>query len=446
MNFAAAEHYLIGTINETFSRREPYRLERMRAFLRELGNPQDTYPTLHVGGTSGKGSTSTMASAALHASGLRTGLHTKPHLSSMTERARIDGVAVSEERFAGVLESMMPAIERTAADHGRPTYYETLLALTFVYFYQERVDIAAIEVGLGGRLDGTNVLAPLVTAITSIGFDHMDVLGETIESIATEKAGIIKPGVPIVSSVENETAQAILASEALRVGAPMVRVRDAARIERLDDIGAAQRYAQSFAVTTERAKYSIGMPVLGAFQRRNAATAIVALEALPAQLRPSPAAVERGFSFVSIPGRMEVFPGHPTVVFDIAHNAEKAEHLVVALAEHFEERRRSFVVAIGESKDASQIVRALTAVPASFIFTTFEASGRTATRPQRLARIAESFGAWGRSIEDPVEALSIARSGAGSDDVIVVTGSTFVVAKLRAWWLENVAHARPNFA
>jgi dihydrofolate synthase/folylpolyglutamate synthase len=132
MDFQTATAYLLGTINETVSRRVAYRLERMHAFMRELGDPQNTYSTIHVGGTSGKGSTSTMISAALTASGKRTGLHTKPHLRSMTERARIDGLPVTEERFAEILTGMMPAIERTAAEHGRPTYYETLLALTYV--------------------------------------------------------------------------------------------------------------------------------------------------------------------------------------------------------------------------------------------------------------------------------------------------------------------------
>jgi dihydrofolate synthase/folylpolyglutamate synthase len=158
MDFEAAQAYLLATINETVSRRMPYRLERMREFMHELGDPQTQYATVHIGGTSGKGSTSTMIAAALQRGGKRTGLHTKPHLRSMTERARIDGVAISEERFGALLEEMMPAIERTAQAHGRPTYYETLLALTLLYFAQEKVDVAVVEVGLGGRLDGTNVI------------------------------------------------------------------------------------------------------------------------------------------------------------------------------------------------------------------------------------------------------------------------------------------------
>ncbi len=441
-DFPAAESYLLGTINETISRRMPYRLERMRAFLRELGNPQDAYPTVHIGGTSGKGSTCTMAAVALQASGLRVGLHTKPHLRSMTERARIDGAPVQEQRFAALLNEMMPAIERTASEHGRPTYYETLLALAFFYFAKEHVDIAVIEVGLGGRLDGTNVIVPKVAAITSVGFDHMDVLGDTIQSIATEKAGIIKPGVPLVSGVEDPVARAIVEEEADRIGTSVVRVSEAAQI----DGAPGERYGQSFSVTTACGTYNLSMPVLGIFQRQNAATAIVTLEQLPSDLRPSISDVERGLSQVAIPGRMEVFPGHPSVVFDIAHNTEKAQHLVASLAERFPGRHCTFVVAIGESKDASQILRALGKLPSNFIFTSFSTAGREPTKPQRLASIAESQGSWGRVIADPVEALAVARRNASSDGVIVVTGSTFIVAELRSWWLENVGDARAKLA
>jgi len=431
MDYAAAETYLLATINETVSRRMPYRLERMRAFLRELGDPQDAYPTIHIGGTSGKGSTSTIVAAALQAGGKRVGLHTKPHLRSMTERARINGLPVSEERFAALLESMMPAIDRTTETNGRPTYYETLLALAFFAFAQDAVDVAVIEVGLGGRLDGTNVIVPQVAAITSVGLDHLDVLGETLEEIATEKAGIAKANVPLVIGVEDESARAVIFAQAARAGAPTVDLRDAARV---DDVHIL-RDAQAFAVTTARGRYDIVTTMLGEFQRHNTAMAIVILEALDEGLRPSIAAVQAALAPLVIPGRMEVYPGHPTVVFDIAHNVEKAEHLVRSLLESFPDRRFSFVVAIGESKDATEIVRTLASLPSTFTFTSFETAGRHAIKPARLASVAESVGAWGRAVADPVEALAIARRNAGASDVVVVTGSTFIVAQLREWWL-----------
>jgi len=432
MDFEDAQTYLLATINETVSRRMPYRLQRMRAFMRELGDPQNAYPTVHIGGTSGKGSTSTMIAAALARTGKHVGLHTKPHLRSMTERARIDGIAVSEERFAALLEEMMPAIERTAQAHGRPTYYETLLALTLLYFAQDRVDVAVIEVGLGGRLDGTNVIVPAVAAITTVGFDHTDVLGESIEEIAFEKAGIAKDAVPLVVAVEDATAYAVIARHAQEAGAPVIDARAiAVPIENVR----IEREGQHFEVQTAGASYTIETRMLGSFQRRNAATAIVTLEALPEALRPSPAQIESAFAELVIPGRMEVYPGHPTLVFDIAHNVEKAEQLVRSLGERFPEQHFTFVVAIGASKDAAEILRTLATLPANFVFTSFNTAGREATSPMRLLRIAETIGTWGRCVSDPIEALSVARRSAAANDVIVVTGSTFLVATLREWWL-----------
>ncbi|HEY8312803.1 MAG TPA: folylpolyglutamate synthase/dihydrofolate synthase family protein [Candidatus Baltobacteraceae bacterium] len=434
MDFGQAQSYLIGTINETVSRREPYRLDRMRALLRELGDPQDRYPTVHVGGTSGKGSTSTMMATVLSASGKRTGLHTKPHLRSMVERARVDGANVSESRFAELLEEMLPAIDRAAAAHGRPSYYETLLALAFLHFFRERVDVAVIEVGIGGRLDGTNVIVPKVSIITNVGLDHTDVLGDTLEKIASDKVGIAKPGVPLISAVEDPGARRTIEAGCARAGAPFLSVLDTVRVVEHATAQAGQR----FSVTTPKTTYEIALPVLGTFQQGNAATAILALEQLPEGLRPDAGAIERGLAQVALPGRMEYFPSHPPVIFDIAHNPDKAAHLVASLRSKYPDRRFSFVIAVSDSKDAHEILRSFVDLPATFIFSSFDTEGRRATKPQRLASIAEDLGIWGRAIADPIEALAIARRNAASDEVVVVTGSTFVVSQLREWWVENV--------
>ena len=434
MNFAQAQAYLLSTANENASPRQPYRLDRMRAFLRALGDPQDRYATLHIGGTSGKGSTSTMIAAALSTSGKRTGLHTKPHLRSMVERARIDGVNISEDRFAELLTQMMPAIESVTEEYSRPSYYETLLALAFAHFAQEQVDVAVIEVGVGGKLDGTNVIRPRVCVITNVGLDHTDILGETVEEIAEDKAGIAKAAVPLVSAVDHPGARAVIERHCAQAGAPFIHVLDEIRIE-----GASpQAFSQRFAVVTPRDRYDVLLPILGSFQQINAATAIVAMEQLDESLRPSKDDVERALSQLNLAGRMEYFPSHPGVVLDVAHNPDKALHLVSALKETFPNRHFTFVIAIGQSKDSQEILRAFAGLPATFIFTSFSTQGRTATKPQRLANLAESLGLWGRAIADPVEALSIARRNANADDVIVVTGSTFVVAELREWWLEHV--------
>ncbi len=318
MSFAAAQAYLQGTINETVSRHQPQRLERMRALLRALGDPQETYPTLHVGGTSGKGSTATMLAAVLTQSGKRTGLHTKPHIMSLTERMRIDGTAISTDDFANVLSEIKPAIESVVPEYGRPTYYETILALAFVYFAQTKVDVAVIEVGIGGTLDGTNVLRhPQVSVITNIGLDHMDVLGDTLEDIALDKAGIARRGVTLVSDVADAGPREQIERICAQVGAPFLSVRDLVQIESQPG----ETYGQSFTIRTPQDTYELSLPILGRFQQRNAATAILALEQLKDDLRPTPQDVESAMSRLVIPGRMEFFPSHPSVVFDIAHNA-----------------------------------------------------------------------------------------------------------------------------
>ena len=433
MTFQAAQSYLLGLINEHASRRMPNRLDRFRAFLEALGNPQDQYPTVHVAGTSGKGSTSTMIASALQASGKRTGLHTKPHLTSVTERARIDGVPVAEDVFGDLIGEMQGAVDRVGYEHGRPTYYETLLALAFLWFARAHVDVAVIEAGVGGTLDGTNVLLPQVGVITNVALDHTDILGDTVEEIARDKAGIAKPGVPLVTNARGSALQ-VIEAVAADAGAPLVSVERTATIEPRSG----QRYGQSFAVLTPDDRYELSLPVLGDFQQENAATAIRALEQLGPALRPARAAVEAGLARLQIPGRMEFFPSHPGVVFDIAHNPDKAAHLAHALEQGFPGRRFSFVMAIGESKDAAEVIRPFMALPGSFTFTSFSVAGRNAMRPQRLASIADSLGAWGRAIADPTDAFAIARRNAEADDVIVVTGSTFIVAELRAWWAANV--------
>jgi len=436
VTFQSAQSHLLGLINENASRRMPNRLERIHAFLEALGNPQDAYPTIHVAGTSGKGSTATMISTALQAAGKRTGLHTKPHLASVTERARVDGMPIPEEAFGDLIGEMQAAVDRVSFEHGRPTYYETLLALAFLWFARCEVDVAVIEAGIGGMLDGTNVLRPRVSVITNVALDHTDILGDTVEDIARDKAGIAKHGIPLVSFVRDPGARRVIEAACADAGAPFVAVADTVTIEQRPS----ERYGQSFAVITPEERYEISLPVLGDFQQENAATAIRTLEQLGPDLRPTREQIETGLARTVIPGRMEFFPSHPGVVFDIAHNPDKAAHLAHALAQTFPDRRFTFIMAIGESKDAAQVISPFLALRGSFTFTTFSTAGRTSSRPQRLASIANELGGWGRAITDPVEAFSIARRNADADDVIVITGSTFVVAELRAWWMANVQH------
>jgi dihydrofolate synthase/folylpolyglutamate synthase len=388
MGFSAASAYLLGTIDERRSPHDLARLDRMALLLEELGNPQLSYPTIHVGGTSGKGSTSTLIASALTASGLKCGLHTKPHLSSMTERMRINGRPVREDRFAGLLSIIRPTLDDIAMRVGRPTYFETLLALSYIHFLEEKVDIAVIEVGLGGTLDGTNLLEPLVSVITNVGLDHREILGDTIEEIATDKAGIAKANTPLICAADG-AARRVIERVCAENGAPFFSVLDLVTVESLSETS----HGQHFTVKTS----------------------------------------------LLIPGRMEYVNAHPAVLFDVAHNPDKFASLAASIAKLFAGRRIHFVIAISETKEAALMLAALAQLPASYVFTSFEVAGRKAARPDRLATYVGDAGAWVRVIEDPVEAFTLARRAAGTEDLVVVTGSTVLVGILREWWTKNMS-------
>lgn len=283
-------------------------LETTRALLGALGDPHTTYPCLHIGGTNGKGSVSTMCAEALRAAGWRVGLYTSPHLVSFRERIVVDGQPISEEAVAAWTGQLRPLIEERQA-----TFFEASTAIAFADFAARRVDIAVIEVGMGGRLDSTNVVHPLVSAVTKVELDHMKYLGETREAIAGEKAWIAKPGAPFVIG---ETRPALI--EVLReVGQEAVRA-----VESRAELDAR--------VVPPEARYAGPLRLLGTHQRRNAAVAQAVLDALPAAWRPDAAAVREGFARAFIPGRLD---RRGRWLFDVAHNPDGMRTLVGALGE-----------------------------------------------------------------------------------------------------------------
>ncbi len=320
----------------------------------------------------------------------------------------------------------MPAIERTAQGEGRPSYYETLLALSFLHFARERVDAAVIEVGVGGTLDGTNVLQPLVSVITNVGLDHTEMLGTTHEEIAHDKAGIAKAGVPLdLRRARTERAGRDRGALRARSGAPFFAVAEHARIEQRPRPTLRPGVRRRDGTRALRAR-TPGRRPLPAPQRRDgdrrARTHAAAARRTAAGRR-----VAEGFAQFVIPGRMECFPARPAVVFDIAHNPDKGAVARRRAARRVSGRRLTFVVAIGDGKDAIAVLERWFALPAAFVFTTFEAAGRRAVRPQRLASIAQSRGHWARTVADPVDALSVARSAAPTR-----TGSSSSPAR-RSW-------------
>ncbi|HLW37628.1 MAG TPA: Mur ligase family protein [Candidatus Eremiobacteraceae bacterium] len=440
MDFEQAVRLLDRSVGESRSARFPGRLDRMRMLLRELGEPQQHFKSIHVGGTAGKGSTATMIASILQAAGYKVGLHTKPHLHAVGERARIGMQAIDDQRFAELFEAMLPAIEQMRMSQwGPPSYFELLVALAFLYFAQESVDVGVIEVGVGGRLDGTNLIVPEAVVLTNVGTDHRDVLGDTVEEIAQDKAGIIKPHVPVVTAAEQPSVLEIISAEAQRKSAPLTVVADYAQLQSTVTNGS---YAQALSVKTPLATHEFSLPLIGRFQAVNAATAIVAAEKVHAVLPTTPDNVVSGLSNISLPGRTEYYPARPALLFDVAHNVEKAAALRDALKRHFPERRFTFVVAVAEEKDVQGMLEAWQSLPAQFIFTRFEVSHRRSRHSRSLANAAEQLGLATRAVDDPIEALAVARRITGSTDLVVVTGSTFLVATLRQWFLDNAGQPK----
>jgi dihydrofolate synthase/folylpolyglutamate synthase len=381
-----------------------YHLDRMRRLVRALGHPERRFRALHVAGTKGKGSVAHLAEAILRGAGLRTGLYTSPHLVDLRERIRLDGEPVSEAGFLRAMNRMEPALRRL-----RPTFFETMTAAAFVVFAERRVDAAVVEVGLGGRLDATNVLErPTACAITTIDYDHMDKLGRTLGEIAAEKAGIVKPGAPVVSSPQRPAAMRAIR----RFCRPLVsRVRGLRR----------GRFGVEF---TAGERYRVALPGLGAHQAVNAATAIALVEASGTALAPS--GVARALRRVRLPGRCETVARRPWIIVDAAHNPVSAKALAEAL-KGLPRRRTLLVFGASADKDHGAMLREL-APGADLAILTRAASPRAAD-PAALAR-----GVPGPSVRtgSTAEALALARRLAGPGDAIVVAGSFYVAGEALA--------------
>ncbi|MEO5510603.1 MAG: Mur ligase family protein, partial [Longimicrobiales bacterium] len=287
-------------VDELFPRltgRIRWGLDRTRRVLESVSDPHTTYPSIHIGGTNGKGSTAAMAASTLRAHGLRTGLYTSPHLCTFRERIQIDGAPISESALLAAAERLWPAIQEEGA-----SFFEATTAIAFLAFANAAVDIAVIEVGLGGRLDSTNVISPLVSVITNISLDHVQLLGNTLESVATEKAGILKAGVPAVTAEVAGPASNVLYATADALGVQL-RTLSAAdvSVERIDRTGT------TFVMdTAEWGTQMLRTRLIGDHQARNAALAVAAVELLPVPLRPDLDAVSTGLDTVTWPGRLQV--------------------------------------------------------------------------------------------------------------------------------------------
>lgn len=398
-------------------------LEAIQGLLERLGHPERRYRSLHVGGTNGKGSTAAMAASILQAAGYRVGLYTSPHLVEFRERILVNGGMIAE---AGVTE-LTDRVRAVCGAPREPTFFEFTTAMAFQHFADSGVDVAVVEVGLGGRFDATTVLAPVGTAITTVGLDHQEHLGATIASIAFEKAGIIKPGVPVVVGRLSDEAAGVIARIAAERGAPIIRMPT--------DFRADAEPGGQFRYDGPTVAYAgLTCPLAGRHQLDNAACALALLESVSGNGLPvTEESVRTGLRTVRWPGRLETVEAKPQLVLDGAHNPEAA----AAVARHVAELHRTrpgsrvlMVLGIMRDKDREGILDQLLPHADEVIVT--QARGPRATPAEDLAALVAARGRTARVSPDPADALALARRMSAPEDLILLTGSLLLVGEAKA--------------
>lgn len=401
-------------------------LSNTLALCAQLGNPERKFKSIHVAGTNGKGSTSHTLAAILQSAGYKTGLYTSPHLKSFTERIRIDGLEISEEAVVQFV-----AENRDFLDDLKPSFFEMTVGMAFWYFAQQKVDIAVVEVGLGGRLDSTNVILPELCVITNIGWDHMQFLGETLPEIAGEKAGIIKPGVPVVISHSQAETTPVFLAKASEMNAPIVFAEDKHQVKRVGEKRMGAELLASYEVKSEAKTSQLDFQLLGAYQRMNLPGILEAVDQLRSQgWEISDEALKGGLAQVTeltgLKGRWQKLGDRPLVIADTGHN-EPGIREILSQLETYSFSKLWMVIGMVQDKDISKIL-ALLPKDAHYVFC--QADLPRALAANLLAEKAASFGLKGETIPNVNQALAFARKNAAADDLIFVGGSTFVVAEI----------------
>lgn len=421
---------------------EKFNLGRMQIFMEALGNPHRRYPVIHVAGTKGKGSVTALCASALQAAGYHVGFYISPHLSDYNERIQVNRIPIPHAEMVSLVEEIKPVI----ASIPELSTFEITTGLAFLYFAGKKVNAAVVEVGLGGRLDATNVVSPLVSVITSLSYDHMHLLGNTLAEIAAEKAGIIKSGAPVVVSPQREEASQVVTRIAAERGSTLVQVgqdyRYAPVSHSLDgqELLVWQKTEQEkmnayleAVKTTDWEPTRLEIPLLGFHQVENAATAYAALQTACEQgLAMSESQIRSGFSQVEWPGRFEILRRDPPLVIDSAHNRDSALKLRIALVDYFPGYPVVLVIGASEDKDLFGIFAEL--APNVRLVIATQAVHPRATDPQLLVDFAHQFGRPALAVATVPEALEEALRQAGNDAMILVAGSIFLAAAARDAW------------
>ena len=391
-------------------------LETTKAMLRSLGDPHQRLRFIHIGGTNGKGSSAHMLASILMKAGYRTGLYTSPHLKRITERCRIDGREMEEEDFVGFVNRMVPDLDRF-----KPTFFEFTTVMALDHFARKAVDVVVLEVGLGGRLDATNVIQPEVVLITNIGHDHLDIIGPDIADVAREKAGIIKPGIPVVIGEKDPRTGDIFRNRAEQAGAPIHWASDEFRIRETDG---------AWRLTSTSVDLRIDPDLKGLYQKKNICGVAMVVEILR----------RKGFDIsahhlidgigdtartTGLRGRWQVIADRPMIVCDTAHNPEGLQQVATQAVETG--KKLHWVLGMVADKD---VAAALMTLPTSAEYYFCRASSPRSMDSRMLAQEAAKAGLTGETFETLTEALGAAKRNAGPDDLILISGSTYLVAEV----------------
>ena len=438
MNYRDSVHALMALGRELASPQQAhvqkFGLSNITILAADLGNPHRASPCVHIAGTNGKGSTAAMLESILRTAGLRTGLYTSPHLERINERIRLDGENISDEGFAAAWTRVHTSVESLLATGklaAHPTYFECMTAMAFVAFADHGVYFSVFEVGLGGRLDATNIVEPVVAVITSIDFDHESFLGHSIAEIAGEKAGIIKSGAWVASSAERPEACAVIARRCIELDARLVEVDAAWCVKEMGALGG--RYRAVAAAPHSQKEIAIEPPLPGHFQIRNALTAATAARLLAERGFPvTDEAIARGIATVRWPGRLERLCEQPIVYLDGTHNPAGARELLKFWAENFEGRRILLVYGAMRDKAVDEIAGLLFPA-ASLVILTQPLQPRAISAPL-LAEMTGHLTKNSIAVRDPAEALERAIEIASPNDAIFATGSLYLVGDLRKYW------------
>lgn len=396
-------------------------LERMLIILDALGNPQKKFQSIHIAGTNGKGSTSALLEAILRDAGKRTGLYTSPHLVNVEERIKINGAMIVRDDFVKCVEILRPHIV-----HFKTTFFESLTALAFYYFALHNVEIAILEVGLGGRLDATNVVKPLQTLITSISHDHQHILGESLEEIAGEKCGILKPKVPCLTNNEQTAVLEVLKQKCEAIPCELLPILEKTKISNLILTPEYSRFDLEF---DEHRLPNIEIPLAGKHQVKNAALAICSALKLPAHyVNISHAAIYHGIRQAYWPGRLQLIKKNPRVLIDVAHNADGISALVSNLRAIYNFDNLICLFGVMKNKNYKMMLKTLSTITNLLITVTPEY--KRSLPAEELSGAARPFFDRVETIPEISKAFEYALSIASAKDLICVVGSHFVVGEL----------------